>query len=123
MSSVAIIPILTLGKHREVSHSIAKVLAPHGFSVNGVLSSVPFRTSDLALALRVLEPRPQALLVGGVYNKEEAEQAQEVFNVYMREVGVSSGAFVRVEPDFVMKEGPENVGKWILKQLIAKFRS
>lgn len=116
-----VIPILTLGRHREIAQSVAKVLQPHGFSVNGILSLENYSSTDLALALRVLEPRPQALLIGG-YTDEEAEQGRTVFDEYMKETGVSGGTVVKVGPGVLDKLGREGVGNWVKEQLEGHFR-
>ncbi|KAK3174102.1 hypothetical protein OEA41_001346 [Lepraria neglecta] len=83
----ATIPILTLGRHRPIAQTIAAVLAPHGFSVNGILDIDPYTSKELAGGLRVLEPRPQALLIGGGYTDQEAGQAEIVFDEYKKDVG------------------------------------
>ncbi|MCJ1457105.1 hypothetical protein MMC28_007471 [Mycoblastus sanguinarius] len=111
MTPTSVIPILTIGKHRDIGQEVGRVLAPHGFSVNGILSMQTYSPTELALVLRVLEPRPQALLIGGGYSDAEAEQAEVAFNDYRKEVGVSDGKFVRVGPGKLSELGREGVGK------------
>ena len=123
MASPATIPILTLGKHRPIGQTIATVLAPHGFSVNGILDIDPYTSKELAGALRVLEPRPQALLIGGGYTDQEAGQAELVFDEYKKDVGLEKGTVVRVGPGVLDKVGREGVGVWIVGELEAYFRS
>ena len=123
MTSPPTIPCLTLGKHRPIAQTIAGVLAPHGFSVNGILDIDPYTSAELAVALRVLEPRPQALLIGGGYTDEEAKQAQTVFDEYKKEVSLEKGTVVRVGPGVLNKVGREGVGKWIIEQLEEYFRT
>ena len=79
--------------------------------------------SELALALRVLEPPPQALLIGGGYTDEDADKAQAVFDEYTKEMGISNGRLVRVEPGVVERVGPNGVAGWVLEQLQGHFRS
>lgn len=121
--SLAQIPVLTMGKHREMATRIGKMLAPHGYLVNGVICSPQYNNEELALALRVPEPRPQALMVGGGYTDEEAKQARDVFESYQKEVGFSTGTFVRVDPGALNAKGPDAIGKYCVEQLNATFRS
>ena len=79
--------------------------------------------SELAVALRVLEPQPQALLIGGGYTDEEADKAQAVFDEYTKETGISNGKLVRVAPGVVEKVGPKGVAGWVLEQLQGHFRT
>ena len=123
MASLPTIPCLTIGRHRDIARNVASVLAPHGFSVNGILSMHTWSDSELALALRVLEPPPQALLIGGGYTDEDADKAQAVFDEYTKEMGISNGRLVRVEPGVVERVGPKGVAGWVLEQLQGHFRS
>ena len=84
--SLTQIPVMTMGKRRDLATRIGKLLLSHGYLNNGVISLPQYDNADLALALRVPEPRPQALMVGGGYTDEEAEQARGVFEAYQKEV-------------------------------------
>ncbi len=123
MASLPTIPCLTVGRHRDIARNVASVLAPHGFSVNGILSMHTWSDSELAMALRVLEPRPQTLLIGGGYTDEEAEKAQAVFDEYTKEMDISNGKMVRVASGVVEKVGPKGVAGWVLEQLQEHFRT
>ena len=79
--------------------------------------------SELAVALRVLEPQPQALLIGGGYTDEDAYKAQAVFDEYTKYTGISNGKLVRVAPGVVEKVGPKGVAGWVLEQLQGHFRT
>ena len=79
--------------------------------------------SELALVLRVLEPRPQALLLGGGYTDEDAEKAQAVFDEYTKETDIPNGKLVRVASGVVEKVGPKGVAGWVLEQLQEHFRT
>ena len=123
MASLPTVPCLTIGRHRDIARSVASVLAPHGFSVNGILSMNTWSDSELALVLRVLEPRPQALLLGGGYTDEDAQKAQAVFDEYTKEMDIPNGKLVRVAPGVVEKIGPKGVAGWVLEQLQGHFRT
>ena len=123
MASLTTIPCVTIGRHRDIARNVASFLAPHGFSVNGILSIHTWSDSELALVLRVLEPRPQALLIGGGYTDEEAEKAQAVFDEYTKEMDISNGKLVRVASGVVEKVGPKGVAGWILEELQGHFRT
>jgi len=45
-----------------------------------------FSASTLASAIRVLEPQPRDLLIGGGYTHEEVEEARKVWTEYVKEV-------------------------------------
>ena len=83
----------------------------------------PWSDSELASALRVLEPRPQVLLLGGGYADEDAGKAQAVFDEYTKEMDIPNGKLVRVAPGVVEKVGPKGVAGWILEQLQGHFRT
>ena len=123
MASLPTVPCLTIGRHRDIARSVASVLAPHGFSVNGILSMNTWSDSELALVLRVLEPRPQALLLGGGYTDEDAEKAQAVFDEYTKEMDIPNGKLIRVAPGGVQTVGPTGVAGWVLEQLQGHFRT
>ncbi len=123
MASLPTIPCLTIGRHRDIARNVANVLAPHGFSVNGILSMHTWSDSELATVLRVLEPRPQALLIGGGYTDEEGEKAQAVFDEYTKELDIPNARLVRVAPGVVEKVGPKGVAGWVLEQLRGHFRT
>lgn len=78
--------------------------------------------SELAIALRVPEPRPRAILIGGGYTDEEADRAQAVFDEYTKEAGISNGKLIRVVPGVVEKVGSTGVGDWVYEQLQGHFR-
>ena len=123
MALLPTVPCLTIGHHRDITRSVASVLTPHGFSVNGILSISPWSDPELTLALRVLEPRPQVLLLGGGYSDEDAEKAQAVFDEYTKEMDIPNGKLVRVAPGVVQKVGAKGVAGWILEQLQGHFRT
>ena len=118
MSSPSPIPILALSKHRDIAKAIGNVLAAHAFTVNGILTTQPYSSAALALALRVLEPRPQALLIGGSYTDAEVADAQAVFHAYTEEVGIFEGTVVAVRQDVVRRDG---VAMWVVGELKAHF--
>ena len=102
MSSPPPIPILALSKHRDIVKAIGNVLTAHAFSI----------------ALRVLEPRPQALLIGGGYTDAEVADAQVVFHAYTEEVGIFKGTVVAVRQGVVRRDG---VAMWVIGELKAHF--
>ena len=117
-----IIPILTLSQNREIARNIAKAIAPRNFSVNGILEMDPYSSRDLGLTLRVLEPRPLAVIMGRGYSDEEAEQAQTVFKDYMNETGVEDGTVVKISQKVFDEVGKDGISSWVQKQLEAQFR-
>ena len=53
---------------------------------------IPLSPKDLTLALRVLEPRPYAVLVGKGYSEEEeTTETRNVLAEYLKELGVDDG--------------------------------
>ena len=119
MSSQPPTPILALGKHRAIAKAIGDVLVAHGFPMNGILITQPYSSASLALALRVLEPRPQALLIGGGYSDDEVADAHAVFDQYADEVGVFDGTVVVVRQGVSMSDG---VATWVVGELKTHFQ-
>lgn len=74
--------------------------------------------NSLALALRVLEPRPQALLIGGGYSHAEVADAQVVFREFADEVGVFDGTVVVVRQSVANRDG---VAMWVIGELRGHF--
>lgn len=120
MSSRLLIPILALGKHRDIAKAIGNVLVAQGFPINGILTTQLCSSASLALALRVLEPRPQALLIGGGYSDAEAADAHAVFYEYANEVGMLEGTVVVVRHGVAMRDG---VAMWVIGELKAHFEA
>ena len=118
-----IIPILTLSQNREMARNIAKSIATCNFSVNGILEMDPYSSRDLALTLRVLEPRPLAVIMGRGYTEEEAEKARTVFKDYMNETGTEKGTVVKISQKVFDEVGKDGVSSWVLKQLEVQFRN
>lgn len=117
MSSPATISILSLSQNRAVVRTIQEHIKPHGYSIGGILESDPFSKTELALALRVLEPRPVAVVVGRGYSEEETAETREVFSEYLKEVGLERGTVIKITSQVFDKVGKEGVPKWVLEQL------
>lgn len=115
------IPILSLSQNRKIALDIAKAIAPHNFSVNGIFAMDPYSSRDLALTLRVLELRPRAVIMGRGYTEEEAEQARTVIKEYMNETGVSDGTLIKISQKVFDEVGSGGIASWVQKQLEAHF--
>lgn len=86
--------------------------------MNGILTTPPYSSAALALALWVLEPRPQALAIGSSYSDAEVADAQAPFHEYAEEVGILNQTVV------VMRQGVRRrggVATWLLGELKAHF--
>ncbi|KAJ3577130.1 hypothetical protein NPX13_g3437 [Xylaria arbuscula] len=102
--------------------AIHENIAPHGFTIGGILESDPFSSSELTLALKVLEPRPQVILVGRGYSEDETSTARQVLINYMADVGIEKGTVVKITSEVFDEVGKEGVPGWVLKQLEGFFR-
>ncbi|KAH6855910.1 hypothetical protein B0I37DRAFT_424685 [Chaetomium sp. MPI-CAGE-AT-0009] len=92
MSPPAPISILSLSQNRAVVRAIQKHIKPHCYNISGILESDPLSENELALALRVLEPRPAAVVVGRGYSEEEeTAETREAFSEYLKKAGVEQG--------------------------------
>ncbi|KAI1133609.1 hypothetical protein F5Y10DRAFT_259932 [Nemania abortiva] len=123
MAQPTSISVLSLSQNRTVVRAIHDHISPHGFNICGILESNPFSTSELALALRVIEPRPQVLLVGRGYSEEETSSAREVFSQYMAHVGIEEGkgTLIKITSQVFEEVGKEGVPQWVLGQLESFF--
>lgn len=111
------VSIVSLSQNRIVVRAIHGHITPHGYNIGGVLESDPFSTNDLALALRVLEPRPRAVVVGRGYSDDEASQVREIFAEYTKEVGNEDGTVIKITDKVFGEVGKDGVPKWVLQQL------
>ncbi|KAM5341393.1 hypothetical protein ACJ41O_014424 [Fusarium nematophilum] len=108
------ISVLSLSQNRAVVRSIDDHITPHGYGIGGILESDPFSTHDLAVALRVLEPRPRAVVVGRGYTEEEADEVPKAFAEYSKDVGLDTGVVViKITDEVFDKVGKEGVPKWV----------
>ncbi|WVO15480.1 hypothetical protein L204_103138 [Cryptococcus depauperatus] len=115
------ISILSLSQNRIAARSIHDHIQPHGFVISGVLESDPFSAKDLALALKVLEPRPQAVVVGRGYSEEEADQVRRVFVEYAHDVDIT-GTVIKISDEVFERVGKEGIPSWVLEQLQKHLR-
>jgi hypothetical protein len=109
--------ILSPSQNHAVVRTVDDYIRPHGYAIGETLESDPFSAQGLALALRVLEPRPQVVLVGRGYPEDETTQARKIFAEYMKEVGVDKGTVIKITPKVFDEVGKEGVPKWVLQQL------
>ncbi|KAJ8131660.1 hypothetical protein O1611_g1964 [Lasiodiplodia mahajangana] len=111
------ITVLSLSQDRAFVRDIHNHICLHGFNIGGILESRPFSEGELARALRLLEPRPQALLIDRGYNEIETSIAWAVFSLHMRKVGIEKGKVIKITPEIFAEVGKEGVPKWMLDQL------
>jgi hypothetical protein len=71
-------------------------IAPHGFTIGGILESNPFSLNELTLTLKVLELRPQVVLVGRGYSEDETSIVRQVFLNYMADVEIEKGTVIKI---------------------------
>ncbi|KAI0202603.1 hypothetical protein F4808DRAFT_420730 [Astrocystis sublimbata] len=116
------ISVLSLSQNRAVVRAIHDHISPLGFKIGGILESNPFSTNELALALRVIEPRPQAIIVGRGYSDEETSSARQVLSQYMRDAGIENGTVIKITSQVFEEFGKEGVPKWVLGQLESFFK-
>ncbi|KAF4468526.1 hypothetical protein FALBO_4581 [Fusarium albosuccineum] len=117
MASGNRISVLSLSQNRAVVRTIDDHITPHGYGIGGVLEADPFSAHDLAVALRVLEPRPRAVVVGRGYTEEEADEVRKAFAEYSKDVGLDAGTVIKITDEVFDKVGKEGVPKWVLEQL------
>lgn len=117
------VSVLSLSQNRVFVRTIDSHIRPHGYLVGGVLESDPFSEEQLAIALRVLEPRPQALLIGKGYSDSETAKARNVFASYMRDASVEKGTVIKITPKVIDEVGKDGVPYWVLNELNKFFES
>ncbi|KAI4860122.1 hypothetical protein F4820DRAFT_437836 [Hypoxylon rubiginosum] len=121
MANRSRISILSLSQNRMVIRAVHAEIQPHGFAIGGILESDPFSPKDLALALKILEPRPQAMLVGRGYSEEEAEVVRIIFAQFKQNVSLDDGIVIKITNKVFDEVGKEGVPKWVLHQLQDHF--
>ncbi|KAK1826343.1 hypothetical protein QBC39DRAFT_269218 [Podospora conica] len=123
MSNPAPIAVLSLrvSQNRAVVRKVHEAIQPYGYNISGILESDPFSKSDLALALRILEPPPAAVVVGRGYSDDEAAETRQVFAQFQKEVGIEKGTVIKITDEVFDRVGKEGVPKWVLEQLEAFF--
>lgn len=117
-----IISILSLSQNRTVVNTIREHIQPHSFSIGGILESDPFSATELAFVLKVLEPRPQVVLVGRGYTESEMDMVLKVFAQYAKDVNVNSGTIIKITSQVFNEVGKEGVPEWVLQQLQNFFK-
>ncbi|KAJ4309915.1 hypothetical protein N0V84_011239 [Fusarium piperis] len=121
MAMTRTISVLSLSQNRAVVRSIHAHIEPHGYGIGGILESDPLSVHDLGVALRVLEPRPKAIVVGRGYTEEEASEVRKAFAEYHKDVGLDAGIVIKITDEVFDKVGKEGVPKWVLEQLQGYF--
>ncbi|KAF4478556.1 hypothetical protein FAGAP_12342 [Fusarium agapanthi] len=121
MATARAISVLSLSQNRAVVRSIHVHIEPHGYGIGGILESDPFSVYDLGVALRVLEPRPKAIVVGRGYTEEEANEVRKAFVEYHKDVDLDAGVVIKITDEVFDEVGKEGIPKWVLEQLQAYF--
>ncbi|CAN9395467.1 unnamed protein product [Alternaria alternata] len=113
------IAILSLSRNRAVVRTIHEYVQPRGYIVGGVLDSKPFSAQELALALRVLEPRPQVLCIGRGYSEDDTSEARKIFHDYLKEVDidVEKATVIKITNEVFDAIGKEKIPEWVSERL------
>jgi hypothetical protein len=113
------IAILSLSRNRAVVRTIHEYVQPRGYIIGGVLESKPFSAQELALALRILEPRPQVLCIGRGYSEKDTSEARKIFHDYMKEVDidVEKGTVIKITNEVFDDIGKERIPAWVSDRL------
>lgn len=109
---------LALGRLKPLAMQIgAQVRTSVNFA--GILTP-PVSSPITFMALRLIEPPPQVLIVGGAFSDQDASDAQGVFGEFQKEIGVlEKGLTLRVPPELMPAKGIEGVAGWIKEQCAA----
>lgn len=121
MATARTISVLSLSQNREFVRSIHAHIEPHGYGIGGILESDPLSVHDLGVALRVLEPRPRAIVVGRGYSEEEADEVRKAFTEYHKDVDLDAGVVIKITDEIFDKVGKEGIARWVLQQLQHHF--
>lgn len=89
----------------DVAKVNGNILAAPVFSIKGTPTTQPCSPACLTLPLRVHEPGPQTLLLGGDYSDVEVADPSAVFREYAEEVRILNGAVVIVRQGVVLLDG------------------
>lgn len=68
-----------------------------------MLESDPFSASKLELVLRVVEPKPQVVLVDRGYSDDEAAETKKVFAEFAKSEGINMGTVVKITDQLTCK--------------------
>jgi hypothetical protein len=94
------IPIFAVGQSRVNAEAISGIFQPP-YYLAGVLDTISlppynFTPSNLALALRVLHPRPRAIIVGEAISSEESADALKVWKEFVEELEIENPLLIDV---------------------------
>ncbi|KAJ8110869.1 hypothetical protein ONZ43_g5762 [Nemania bipapillata] len=103
------ISVLSLSQNRTFVRAIHEHIEPRGFAIGNILESSPFSSNELTLALKVLEPRPQVVLVGRGYSEDETSIARQVFADYAADVGIEKGTVIKITSEVFNEVGKDGV--------------
>jgi hypothetical protein len=100
MSSTPKIPIFAVGRSRVNAEAISGIFQTP-YSLAGVLDTVSappynFTASNLALALRVLHPRPRAIIVGEAISSDDSAIAVKVWKEFVDEFAIETPLLIDV---------------------------
>lgn len=87
-----------------------------------MLDEESFSGASLDVVLRALHPRPKALIIGGGFSDEEIAPGQKVWEQYVKDVGITDAALVRVLPGTIEKVGKGGVAEWIVGEMRKAFK-
>jgi hypothetical protein len=94
------IPIFAVGQSRVNAEAIAGIFQSP-YYLAGILDTVStapynFTPSNLALALRVLHPRPRAIIVGEAISSEDSANAVKTWKEFVEELEVENPLLIDV---------------------------
>jgi len=94
------ISIFAVGQSRVNAEAISGIFK-HPYHLSGILDAVSappynFTPENLALALRVLHPRPRAIIVGEAISASDSAAAVKVWKEYVVECGIEGTLLIDV---------------------------
>jgi hypothetical protein len=97
------ISIFAVGQSRANAEAISGIIT-HPYHLSGILDTVSpppynFTPENLALALRVLHPRPRAIIVGEAISASDSAGAVRVWKEYVAECDIERALLIDVSAE------------------------
>ena|SRR5271155_3488725 len=113
------IPLICIGRHRDLALKIEQSLAPN-FVYSAIVNSYDKQT--VLTLLETLNPTPSGIIVGGAFSMEVVLELEQIVGEWNEgKEGAEILKFVNVPIGTVEREGPAGLVKWIRDALGCTF--
>ena len=113
------IPLLCIGRHRDLAIKMASGLSPH-FSYPAIVDFENYSPQTVRALLATLNPEPAGVIIGGGFSLEQQQKIKQVVDEH-NAAGKYQLKYFSVPIGLIEREGPMGLMKWVKNALSEGF--